>query len=579
MLAFSRNIRARTLSAMLMLVIPSIVLLNVSYYWFIADLLEKQAMKDMRQLTHTIGNRLDDLVRNMDRIAINIAFSQELLEILERNETLPANSTQRYNGTLRIKQLLQQVNELTFVSRNIYIFTKEGSVYDYGVNPINPENAYNNTVQNEWIDDFKQSNRNFMLSPPQNNPWDREFGATVFSLKRPLQQIDRTIAVIEVQQDYEKLSNIIANYGSSYNGQITVADEHDNIIFPFSAFAAASSNPSRPVARDDEISYSYASDYTRWTTVMTVPKKELFGQVTDIRNVIIGLSALIVAVFIAAAFLLSRRLSAPIVKLNKNAQRITLDYPFVESRHKYGIAEIDQLFESFQTMVVRLRQSHEEIVQAGSRENQAYLKALQAQMNPHFLHNSLATIGTLAEEVGAATITRLSFQLSEMLRYSTDQQRAEATIGGEMRHVGNYLQLLQMRFEDHLQVTIDVDPALLCLFIPKLCIQPFVENAYIHGVNKRLPPWRISIVGEIGENCWTIRIADNGIGISDAQIRKLQQLCEQALHSPVYGEIGGLGVVNTYVRLRAYYGDTFAMEIQRLETGGTEFLLINNAVR
>lgn len=583
---FKQTIRSRTMSSLLVLVISSIILLNVAYYWIIADLLERQAMKDMRQLTHTVSTRLDELVRNLDRIAINIAFSRELLDIVEQNSMLPHDSPERYLGTLRIKQLLQQINELTFIARNIYIYTLDGSLYDYGVNPINPATAYKDEIHNEWLGGALPEGQNFTVSLPQYNPWDDDPSVLIFSLKRPLQQIARTVATIEVQQDYERINAIISSTLMLFKGRIEVSDNAGNRIYPLmevvpgaAAVGAAkqASSLASPETRHDEaadlITYSLSSEYTGWSVRMSVPKQELFSQTTTYRGLIIMLSVLIIVLFFGVSAMVARRLSAPIVQLHQRIRRITLDYPVIEHPSKYGIAELDQLNAMFQQTILRLQHSHEAIVEAGKREHQAYVKALQAQMNPHFLYNSLATISTLAEEGGDARAAALSIRLAEMLRYSSDHQQPLATIADELAHTRHYLDLLEVRFENSLTVAVHVPDALLPITVPKLSLQPFVENAYLHGVNKKLPPWRISITGAITAGRWEIRIADNGIGIEEETIAELARLGEQALNKPRYSEIGGLGIINTYVRLRQHIGPSFGLAIERAEEGGTVIIL------
>ncbi len=583
-----KNIRTKILLSFLLLVVPSILLLNSLYYLFIANLLEEQAVKDMRQATSTLSNQLDDLIHNLDRVAINVAFSNELSRLIENNNSETDDIT-RFNNDLKIKNMLQQINEFSFIARNIFIYTKTGFIYDFGVNPVNSESANMKLRKIPWIEETYEMESNFMLVPPHLNPWATGSPSLVFSITRQLRNADQSYGVVEVQQDYEKIEKAMKRYFSFFNGKVMVLDDKKNQIYPLTSTGNTKGNNykslvgigrlegAQMIHQPDEMVYTNASEYTHWTVVMAITKEALFAKVLFIRNIIIAISCLIVITFLIAAIFISRRLAAPIIRLNQKVKNVTLDQPaLLGTGPLFYVEEIDQLYKSFQHMLQRLRSSHDEILESHIREHKVYLKALQAQINPHFIYNSLATISTLGEEIGEPTIKKMCIQLSEMLRYTTSHNGPEVFIADEIRHAENYLRLLQVRFETSLEIEIQVEETLLQLPMPKLSLQPFVENAYIHGVNKILPPWKISVRGNMDNGQWTIRIADNGIGLTDERILQLTQKIAELDNKQMYPEIngfGGLGIENTYIRLKEFYGPYFHLSVSRQEEGGTVVIL------
>lgn len=586
-----RKIKSKILLAFLCLILPSVIILNALYYFFIATLLEKQAIKDMQQLTNTLSNQLDDLIGTMNRVAANLAFNQELFQLIDQNTT-QSDHTKIYNNSLKIKEILQHANEISYIARNLYIYTKEGTIYDFGVNPVNTDSVAGKLATMPWIEATYNVDRNFLLVPPHPNPWADGSATMVFSITRAISDINQAnpiaVAIVEVQQDYEKIERIIQKYSSFFKGEVLVVDPQQKQIYPysssqnkplpikFSSLAHNSAPNKQELSRQSkEIIYAATSDYTKWTTIMHIPNESLFSQINVLRNIIIGLSGFIVLVFVIASMIISRRLSAPIVHIKNKLQNVTFDYPLaLIDTKRYYVEEIDQLYDSFREMISRLRFSHDEIVASQIREHNAYINALQAQINPHFIYNSLAVISSLGDDIGEPTIKRMCIQLSDMLRYTTDQSRNEVEMADEIRHVENYLNLLQVRYENHLEIEIRIDTEMLAIPMPKLSLQPFVENAYLHGVYKILPPWKIAILGEMrptGE--WSLIIEDNGIGIADEAIIQLERRTAEWRNMKTYGELGGLGIANTYIRLKDFYGPSFQFSISQRLAGGTKIEL------
>ena len=148
--------------------------------------------------------------------------------------------------------------------------------------------------------------------------------------------------------------------------------------------------------------------------------------------------------------------------------------------------------------------------------------ALQSQLNPHFIHNMLQTIGIMAEEGSSAAIQELILNLARMLRYVSSTEATTATLGTEIEYAESYLAGMRARFGESLEYVIDVRPEMRQIVVPRLILQPFIENCFKYGTTAR-PPWRIELRGSCADGRWSIEILDNGPGFAAETLARISE--------------------------------------------------------
>jgi two-component system LytT family sensor kinase len=195
---------------------------------------------------------------------------------------------------------------------------------------------------------------------------------------------------------------------------------------------------------------------------------------------------------------------------------------------------------------------------------QAELRALRAQISPHFIYNALAAVaGEIHHRPEDARELLIDF--AQFTRYLFRDGRSYVTLGEEIDHVERYLRLEQARFRE-LQVSIDVDPEARGAVVPAMSIQPLVENAVRHGVERRAGSGRVEITGQIVGSDVVLRVGDDGAGIDPKRVPAV-----------LAGAGGGIGVANVDARLRASFGERYALQIEsRLGTGTTAVMTVPN---
>lgn len=183
---------------------------------------------------------------------------------------------------------------------------------------------------------------------------------------------------------------------------------------------------------------------------------------------------------------------------------------------------------------------------------QAQLTALQMQINPHFIYNTLNIISAKGLECGSEEITDICDQFAQMLRYATDLRTKSATLGEELQNARRYLQLVKARYEDQLTYVIDVPEDMHGITLPKLSLQPIVENTLTHGFAGRSDPRTVSLTSTAENGLLRLTIRDNGNGFSEESLLRLHAAFREMEENPfAFSCEGGehMGLINTYLRL------------------------------
>lgn len=272
---------------------------------------------------------------------------------------------------------------------------------------------------------------------------------------------------------------------------------------------------------------------------------------------IIVLLVYIILLFVVfrITLLISKRVSKPLTKLTEYVHTINAPGTSVDFVDNEAIDEIQDLEEGFSNMLERVNH-------LVNQEKKAYSLAIQAQMNPHFLYNTLAVISSAGEESGCEIVSDMCLKLSDMLRYVTEYERVTVPLRDEIEHTENYLSLMKSRYEDLFSYTVDIENSLLNMPVPKLFIQPLAENCFKHGFKEKAPPWNISIKMRGVPSVWELEIADNGTGVSEDKIAFIKSQIDCALREKSFDNTAGLGVANTIIRLKMTHNENMDYSIK-----------------
>lgn len=269
-------------------------------------------------------------------------------------------------------------------------------------------------------------------------------------------------------------------------------------------------------------------------------------------------------------------LTRPLIRLCHTVQYTDSKQAREEAIEKSNIYEIQILSDAFQDMINSLEESMKREVEIHTSQIKTQLYALQAQMNPHFIHNTIAILQSYAIEEDYDTIISTCGTLSDLIRYSARLSQNKVNMIDEINHIQNYMALVKLRYEDNIQYSITLPSEMEQVEVPSFIVQPVIENSLNHGLKSKPFPWQLSIECMQLHGKWIIEIRDNGRGMSEENREKLQQYRSNIevqnsnkLVEMQEWNIGGLSLKNIIVRLYLEYGTEMIFEIESQEQAYT----------
>ena len=279
----------------------------------------------------------------------------------------------------------------------------------------------------------------------------------------------------------------------------------------------------------------------------------------------------VIAFSILAAWIISASIYLPIKKLHDVTTTITgADLQVLVTNN--NVDEITELGISFNIMIGKIRELLNSKIKEHDNLKKAELKVLQAQINPHFLYNTLDTIVWMAEANKNSQVIEMACALSSFFRISLSKGRDWITLQQEVEHVRSYLAIQKMRYQDILDYQFEVDEELLNNTILKLTLQPLVENALYHGIKTKRNGGMITVRvkrADDDNNMLLLDVEDNGVGFTPYRLAKTRAMLAENSEE-IMAEEGGFGVGNVNKRIKLYYGMQYGLSIESQYRVGTQ---------
>ncbi len=312
---------------------------------------------------------------------------------------------------------------------------------------------------------------------------------------------------------------------------------------------------------------------SRFTGIQLLSRSEFIESARRIIALVVLMAIVFLGIFFALSLYLSRRLTAPLRKLGEKMYQTAGGDMSVRFEPRFN-DEIGLIGHQFDSMVDRLRESMEQLRESEHEKRGAELRALEMQINPHFMYNTLSTIVWLASEEKNEEVIDITKMLSRYLRQSLSDGREFIPVKDEIEHVRTYIRIQSTRYGDILKCHFDIQPETEAILMPKLMLQPLVENAIYHGVKERRDSnGVIRVCARLEDHALCLEVWDNG----NIDQRRCDQL-NDALRS---GKGIGIGTSTIDSRLKLYYPDAATLRFRKQdcwtvaairipETGGTD---------
>lgn len=505
-----------------------------------------------------LENMYDDLNRMSDGITSNNLFSR-----FSENSN-PDVHQQLY---LELDRLLISIEKIFPDFEGITMINEKGYLYYYDYSFDSNKSAFD-IIQSDWFQALENTHTP-QISMSHTRDYsrnDKDEAVYSFVLSAWDNKL-RTSSYIIIDFKSDLISEILnqntddAYIAGSliYGREGYVVPHADSSILPFDLVEKEKSG-STIAAKDEEqyLIFKKSIPHMNWWIVEYFSINNLYKPVFDMK--LITYSTIIISVFVCifASLFVSHRISSPIHRMRRKMYEIEKGN-FEEEFITNSKDEIGELANGFNHMLTQIKQLIHSVTLQEKLKKQAEITALQLQINPHFIYNTLESINSLARKNKEIEISRLIVLLGRLLRLSISSFEEEVQIKQEMTYTKYYLEIQRFRMRNQLDYELNIDPEIENHMTVKWILQPIVENAVVHGLDP-LGYGKITITGYQEEETIIFSVTDNGIGIDPLSLEKIQQQLQYKSEELTKYK-RKVGIFNVQTRLKLHYGPSYGVSI------------------
>ncbi|MFB6362871.1 histidine kinase [Paenibacillus elgii] len=411
-----------------------------------------------------------------------------------------------------------------------------------------------------------------------------------FTLVRTMNRFENreVLGGISLDVRWNMMNSVLDMIHSEPNSQVMILDNQGNMMYnPYASSqqealpsevlkeaAANSDGPGHMELKQGLIFYQPAvSDQLR--IVKFIPMNYLTKGASSTLSFSFFTAVIFIVLAILASILTAYYTTKPIIRLTKSMKAVEFQN-FDVSVSDIRSDEIGTLERRFNSMLQRIKELIQIEYKSKIEKRTAQLKAMQAQINPHFLQNALQAIGGIAISRNVPEIYEHVRAISDLFRYTIRMKSDLVTVADELEHVSNYLQIQKLRFQSMIRIHLDVDDECRSCRIPKFSLQPIVENCFVHGLEGKMAEWSIAITAQKVLDEIEISIEDNGVGMEETRLEELRSRLNDESEDRELGESLGLG--NVHSRIKLIFGEEYGLFIDSRAGAGTTVKVVIPAV-
>ncbi|WP_337103147.1 sensor histidine kinase [Paenibacillus sp. YIM B09110] len=598
------SIRSRLFLLFLISTMTLLILVCVLYYQKTTQIIHSK-ISDLaeKNISQTVG-LFNLLLEGYDSVTKSLSSNSELTRLIMEKDKEDVNGEVGFISERSITNLLGAA----YYSRDdiigIHIISAGGKVYSYerrfaGIVDRN----YSST---DWYRKLVESNGKMVwLGLSQGSLINSILQQdTVFVFGRQLYDFNnyKPIGILLIETDPKPIMSALSNVTISPNSRVYIVDPDNRVIATTDPGISTDDDKQKrypsfnglPRPTDNEIVIDNGTDQlivsanaamANWTVFGLTPKADISAELAQTRLYLLIVIAAVIVLSTVLASLISRNIARPLKLLIREMRQVEMGN-FRGAVNVNSYEEINSLVSSFNRMVLRMDELIERITLSSISEKNAELQALQSQVNPHFLYNTLDMIYWMLDERENDLLGRVILSLSQMFRYSSHWEEAsKTTLRQELDQMRHYMTIIENRLEGRVTTEIDVEDRWLDAPMPKMTLQPIIENAVKSGLEPldQGRPGILRVYAEADEEARELRIviSDNGIGMSEETLEHIRRLIKE----PVFGrstqsEPGiepvrrGIGLPNVHHRLVIMFGESYGLRIDSVQEEGTTVVIV-----
>ncbi len=584
---FFSRIRTVLLFSYFVLILLSILIVGTISFYISSSTIKGRVESANVQLVRQIANNMDNDFRSKRNLLLAPYYDQEYIDGINAYPEMSEQNQFLFRQKLE-NLYLKSFNATPirgFIRFQIYYRTGELLAASGDYKPWTPIQVRNS----EWFLRTVAKDGEVFFNGPSSGDGTTDTDETAYSssiLIRDFSSPERFI-VVRVEYGDHLFRAIGRNDDLSAASRILILDGQNVPVYD--SAGSADEKPQTQLlnrligaegkfwtdGKDDEQFVSYiSSESTGWKVVISTPRQDILGPIDKIKTIVIATALGAFALTFILSVLFGRWMTQPILTLYKHVNRIKRG-DFSERVELKRGDEIGLIASNINAMQDELRHLIENTYVNRIKLREVELAMLYSQINPHFLYNTLDIIRAMADYHRAPEIGEIAHALADMFRYNTRNRDEIVTLQEELDQIEAYMKIQSIRFDDKIAYEVDVDESLYNYPVLKMTLQPLVENAVFHGLERKRGKGTIRIAAWKEEGHFVLTVFDDGVGMSEQHLGDLRTKLKQSLHSEETVSVadGGIGVRNVYSRYAIHFGERQSFDIDSRKGAGTQIKL------
>ena len=543
--------------------------LGIALYQRFVNKMQDMTMQSAEQLLSQTAINLEDYLRNMRRISDAMYYS-----VIKDKDLSVETLDEEMN-------LLYEANKDNLIS--IACYTNDGTLV--AAAPVDTQKEYTNVTGQEWFKEAVGQMENIHFSAPhvQNLFDDSSYRYYwVVSLSQAVELTNNgstALGVLLVDMNYSSIEQLLTKANTESAAEyIYLTDSNGEIIYHpkqkliYTGLYEENNNAAAGY-EDGSITEEFGGEkrlvtvktisYTGWKLVSVVPMSSFEMGLSDLRMFVILAMALTMLIIIITNQLVSARIADPLKRLNASVREWEAGN-LNPKIYVGGSLEVEHLGKTLRSTVAQIQELMHDILVEQEQKRKSELDALQSQINPHFLYNTLDSIVWMIEGERYEDAVFMITQLASLFRISLSRGRTIISIEDEIRHAKNYMNIQKIRYKNMFQISFELGDEILNCCTVKLVVQPLLENAIYYGVECMDGDGEIFVRGYRREDDIYIEVRDNGLGMPKETV---EGLLKENHRVPKKGS--GVGLLNVHNRIRLRFGSPYGLVIESVPDEGT----------
>ena len=566
------------ISYLMISMIPIVLILSVVFIKMYKG--EQAAVSErLSSGAELIASQFNSLLDNMSFISINLISSPQVLAAAKglgyENNTLLKE--QEYYSRLKKEfcsyAIVSSPYRVTFFNGKGQYITSRNYNMEFSSHYRLPEEEIGKI---NWMEEVEGNYGQSILLPVQENAMPLSEGQFL-TLARAVRDPGKNIGYLGVSVEMEQVNNILS-IGTQMGAEVLFLSEEGEVLCHTEGFPVGGCYENGIWNLDGiRKDYFIADNYHKDNGIMTVlvyPQWKVMKEGVEGIWAFVAEAILFLVLTMVIIFHYSNKMTRPLQRLTRQMQEITIDgLDGHEGKEFHGYEEVEFLYTGYAKMQERLNVMIRNEITSQTLLMQERLNFLQSQINPHFLYNTLNVIGIMGMENENRRVYDACFKLSSLLRYSLgDNSEGTATIRQEMDNTTSYLELMKLRYEHRLDFEVSCEEKMEGLEVPRLILQPFVENVFEHVYSLEHRKVAVQVKGYCEGNGYRLMISDDGQGMKETEAARLMEEIRNSCRNRKLGGngsgMGKIGIQNTMLRLTLYFKERFSYEIETGEGKG-----------